>query len=40
LGVPFAPNGKDLRVWVAIPVRDVDEWSALLDEAARAFVHS
>jgi hypothetical protein len=37
IGVPFAPNGKVFRAWVAIPIRDDEEWSALLDEA-RAFV--
>lgn len=37
IGLPFAPNGRVFRAWVAIPIRDDEEWSALLDEA-RAFV--
>jgi len=37
IGLPFAPNGRLFRAWVAIPIRDDEEWSALLDEA-RAFV--
>jgi hypothetical protein len=39
IGVPFAPNGRVFRAWVAIPIRDDEEWSALLDEA-RAFVEA
>ena len=38
-GVPFAPNGKVFREWVALPVPDHDEWAALLAEA-QAFVDS
>jgi hypothetical protein len=37
IGLPFAPNGRVFHAWVAIPIRDDEEWSALLDEA-RAFV--
>jgi hypothetical protein len=36
-GLPFAPNGRIFREWVACPVPDEEEWRALLDEA-RAFV--
>ncbi len=32
-GIPFAPNGKVFRKWVAIPVPDQDEWAALLIES-------
>jgi hypothetical protein len=32
-GIPFAPNGKVFREWVACPVPDEAEWSALLHEA-------
>lgn len=32
-GLPFAPNGRTFREWVAFPVPDRDEWVALLDEA-------
>ena len=32
-GVPFAPNGKVFREWIAFPVPDDEEWPALLDEA-------
>ena len=32
-GVPFAPNGRVFREWVAFPVADKDEWRALLVEA-------
>lgn len=31
--VPFSPNGRVFREWVALPVADHDEWAALLDEA-------
>jgi hypothetical protein len=31
--LPFAPNGRVFREWVALPVADHDEWAALLDEA-------
>jgi hypothetical protein len=37
-GIPFAPNGKVFREWVAFPVPDEAEWSALLVEA-KAFVN-
>jgi hypothetical protein len=37
VGLPFAPNGKVFREWIAIPIPDDEEWSALLHEA-RAFV--
>ncbi len=36
-GLPFAPNGRVFREWVACPVLDEGEWIALLDEA-RVFV--
>ena len=36
-GIPFAPNGRVFREWVAFPVPDEDEWTALLHEA-KAFV--
>ncbi|HZD03214.1 MAG TPA: hypothetical protein VFA46_24375 [Actinomycetes bacterium] len=32
-GLPFAPNGRVFREWIAFPVADRDEWAALLDEA-------
>ncbi len=32
-GVPFAPNGRTFREWVAFPVPDETEWRALLGEA-------
>ena len=35
VGRPFAPNGKVFREWVAVPIPDDQEWSALLDEAKR-----
>jgi hypothetical protein len=37
-GLPFAPNGRVFREWVACPVPDEAQWSALLREA-KAFVH-
>jgi hypothetical protein len=37
-GIPFAPNGRVFREWVAFPVPDQDEWTVLLDEA-KAFVN-
>lgn len=37
IGIPFAPNGRVFREWVACPFPDEEEWAALLDEA-RAFV--
>ena len=37
LAVPFAPNGRVFREWLASPIPDEGEWAALLDEA-RAFV--
>jgi YjbR len=33
VGLPFAPNGKVFREWVAIPIPDDQQWSELLDEA-------
>jgi hypothetical protein len=33
LGLPFTPNGRVFREWVAIPIPDDHEWSALLHEA-------
>jgi hypothetical protein len=36
-GIPFSPNGKVFREWMASPVPDEDEWAALLAEA-QAFV--
>jgi len=33
VGLRFAPNGKVFREWVACPIPDDEEWSALLDEA-------
>jgi hypothetical protein len=38
-GLPFAPNGKVFREWVAFPTPDEEAWSALLDEA-RGFAQS
>lgn len=37
LGISFAPNGRVFREWVALPIPDEDEWTALLNEA-RTFV--
>jgi hypothetical protein len=37
-GIPLAPNRKVFREWVAIPVADIQEWTALLGEA-KAFAH-
>jgi hypothetical protein len=37
LGLPFAPNGRTFREWVAVPVPDEEEWRALLADA-HAFV--
>ena len=34
LGIPFAPNGRVFREWIALPISDEDEWTALLDEAS------
>jgi hypothetical protein len=36
-GIPFAPDGKVFREWVAFPIPDEGEWAALLAEA-QAFV--
>ena len=38
-GIPFAPNGKVFREWVALPVLDEVEWATLLAEA-QGFVGS
>ena len=32
-GIPFAPNGRVFREWVAVPAPDEQKWTALLDEA-------
>jgi hypothetical protein len=32
-GVPFNPNGRVFREWVAVPVADPDRWRALMGEA-------
>ena len=32
-GLPFAPNGRVFREWVAVPHADEDRWRALLAEA-------
>lgn len=32
-GLPFAPNGRVFRAWVAVPGADEDQWRALLAEA-------
>ena len=32
-GLPFAPNGRVFREWVAVPVADPDTWRALMAEA-------
>jgi hypothetical protein len=34
-GVPFTPNGRVFREWVAVPVADPDGWRALMEEAKR-----
>jgi hypothetical protein len=31
--LPFAPNGRTFREWVAFPVADPDHWRTLLAEA-------
>jgi hypothetical protein len=33
VGLPFAPNGRVFREWVAVPTADEDQWRALLAEA-------
>jgi hypothetical protein len=33
-GIPFAPNGRTFREWVACPVPNEVEWAARLDEAS------
>ena len=38
-GIPFAPNGKVFREWVALPVLDKVDWATLLAEA-QGFVGS
>jgi hypothetical protein len=38
MGLPFAPNGRVFRAWVAVPVADEDQWRALL-AAARALAN-
>jgi hypothetical protein len=32
-GLPFSPNGRVFREWIAFPVADEHEWRALLREA-------
>jgi hypothetical protein len=32
-GVPFTPNGRVFREWVAVPVADPNRWRALIGEA-------
>ena len=38
VGLPFAPNGRVFREWVAVPVADEDQWRTLLAEA-KAFAN-
>jgi hypothetical protein len=40
LGIPFAPGGRVFREWVALPIPDEEEWTALLDEAMTFVVRS
>jgi hypothetical protein len=32
-GLPFAPNGRTFREWVAFPIADPDQWRGRLSEA-------
>jgi hypothetical protein len=32
-GLPFAPNGRTFREWVALPSADPDQWRGRLSEA-------
>ena len=39
IAIPFAPNGKVFREWVAFPDPDADDWAGFIAEA-QAFVES